>query len=50
MILLFIQALGIEIHRRVEKVVDNDVDNACKSSIVTNLYLIAYDLSSGYIQ
>jgi hypothetical protein len=36
-----IQALGIEIHRHVERVVDKVVDNNCKSSNDSNLYLIA---------
>jgi len=43
MICLLKHILGIEIHRHVEKVVDKHVDNYRKSSIVTNLYLIAYD-------
>lgn len=46
---LFIQALGVGIHSRVEKVVDKDVDNNRKYSIVTILYLIAYELSIDYI-
>lgn len=36
-----IQTLGIEIHRHVERVVDRIVDNNCKSSNDSNLYLIA---------
>jgi hypothetical protein len=36
-----IQALGIEIHRYVEKAVDKAVDNNCKSSNDSYLYLIA---------
>jgi hypothetical protein len=35
------RALGIEIHRDVEKVVDNGVDNYRKSSNVSILYHIA---------
>jgi len=44
-----IQALGVEIHRRVERVVDKHVNNNRKYSIVTIIYLIAYDLSKEYI-
>lgn len=36
-----IRILGDGIHRDVEKPVDKFVDNVCKSSIVTILYLIA---------
>lgn len=45
-ICLLIHVLGIEIHRIVEKVVDKHVDKSRKYSIVTILYLIAYDLSN----
>jgi hypothetical protein len=30
-----IRALKVDIHRHVEKVVDNDVDNCCKCAIET---------------
>ncbi len=45
-IYFLIQALGIEIHRYVEKIVDKHVNNMRKYLIATNLYLIAYVLSS----